>query len=156
MRRMLRERRSIARATTAAILLATGVVMVPGVAASRPLPPDPDGGGPVSTPSDEIDLADFPADRWIVQLDEPAVAETAGAGRLDMAAPENVVRRDELRGRQAEFESRLEAAVPGAETERAYQVVLNGLAVDMSRRAGGRRAPAARRPGGDARRRRTS
>ena len=51
---------------------------------------------------------------------------------LDVAAPANVAYRNQLKARQSSFRQQLKQAAPSAQVERSYQVVLNGMAVDMS------------------------
>jgi subtilisin family serine protease len=128
--------RFVARVAAAAGLIAATAIAVPTMATARPAPPDPDGGpsrAPTPEESGEIDLADFAAQRWIVQLDGApvAVADTA-AGQLDVTTPANVAYRRALKADQTSFRQRLARVAPGARVERTYQVVVNGLAVDMS------------------------
>jgi subtilisin family serine protease len=126
----------VARWIAAAGIAVATSIAVPATAAARPAPPDGDGApGRAPTPdeSGEIDLADFAADRWIVQLAAPSVAShDTTAGPLNVATAANVAYRDQLEARQSGFEQQLARVAPGAEVERTYQVVLNGLAVDMS------------------------
>ena len=128
--------RFVARGAAAAGLIAATAIAVPTMAAARPAPPDPDGGlsrAPTPDESGEIDLADFAADRWIVQLDGApvAVADTS-AGPLDVATPANIAYRGHLKANQTSFRKQLARVAPGAKVERTYQVVVNGMAVDMS------------------------
>ena len=134
---MVHSRQIFARWIAAAGVLAAVSVAVPSAAGARPAPPDPDGtpepAAATPTESGEIDLADVAADRWIVQLAAPSVAEAdATAGALDVATPANVAYRNQLKARQSSFRQQLKKAAPSAQVERSYQVVLNGMAVDMS------------------------
>ena len=125
-------------ASSAALL---GVLLVqasPG--AARPDPGADEqatSGGPPATGT--VDLATVDADRWIVQLAEPSVARRASdaAGgdlaALDLSTPANATYRDQLEGAAGELRCAVASRVaPGAEVERTYQVVVNGLAVAMT------------------------
>jgi subtilisin family serine protease len=128
--------RFVARGAAAAGLIAATAIAVPTMATARPAPPDPDGGltrAPTPDESGEIDLADVAADRWIVQLDGAPVAEAdTAAGQLDVTTPANVAYRGQLRANQTAFRKQLAKVAPGAHVERSYQVVVNGMAVEMS------------------------
>ncbi|MGH9117055.1 MAG: S8 family serine peptidase [Acidimicrobiales bacterium] len=93
---------------------------------------------PAVRPPGTVDLATADADRWIVQLAEPAVArhaaDAAGGelGALDLSTAANAAYLDQLESRQEGFAGQLEQVAPAAEVERTYQVVVNGLAVAMS------------------------
>ena len=137
---MVQSRQIISRWIAAAGVLAAVSVAVPSAAGARPAPPDPDGtpepSASTPTESGEIDLADVSADRWIVQLAAPSVAEAdATAGALDVAAPANVAYRNQLKARQSSFRQQLKRAAPSARVERSYQVVLNGKNLRIALRA---------------------
>jgi len=91
---------------------------------------------------------DSPTGRWIVQLAEPSVVSHAraiqpadaadqatdqAATKVDPDAPDSTAYAGHLRAAQADFGSRLRQAVPGAQVERDFHVVFNGLAVKMSK-----------------------
>ena len=135
----LRGRRGL-RAGAVAIGLVAAIVMPASPAGARPTPPGPDGpsapatppAGPSSKPG-KVDLATFPADRWIVQLQEaPVSANSTGTAKLDTTTPANLAYRDQLRAHQADFGRQLAQVARGAQIDRTYQTVLNGLAVKMS------------------------
>jgi subtilisin family serine protease len=134
--------RRTARRCTALLAATLGVVLVLSTGAdARPDPgPIPDGAPdatPVSKPASPI-AGPNASGRWIVQLADPSVAEKAGGGPvvnaepLDVHAPANVAYRDSLEADQSGFEARLARVAPEARVERSYQVVLNGMAVDMT------------------------
>jgi subtilisin family serine protease len=90
-----------------------------------------------------VDLATYPAKRWIVMLDQKPLARYARAKRglrlsggnpvkLNLAA---AVNRTYLRGlarNQSAFKVRLARVVKGFRVERSYKLTLNGLAVRMN------------------------
>ncbi len=149
----MRRSRVVLRVGAALLCAAIIPLFSPTGAGARLRPPDPDGPAvnpPVSKVPGEIDLADVAADRWIVQLDDPAVATRARALGTDVTTEESRTYRDSLAVQQYSFGPQLAAAAPGAHVERDYQLVLNGLAVDMTRDARGRRPRVARRARGNA------
>ena len=62
----------------------------------------------------------------------PSPSPTSPPAPLDVTTPANVAYRNQLKARQSSFRQQLKQAAPGAQVERSYQVVLNGMAVDMS------------------------
>src|SRR5215212_10211372 len=94
-----------------------------------------------------INLATYPAKRWIVQLNGaplatyrggvPGLRATAavetGASRLDVSTTRSRAYVSHLRSVQRAFAKRLARRLPGIHVQRTYQVVLNGLAVKMNR-----------------------
>jgi subtilisin family serine protease len=91
-----------------------------------------------------IDLATYNAKRWIVQLDGKPLARFPRAKRgisyaglarpkLDLKAAVNRRYLNRLARAQSGFTVRLRRAVRGARVERRFRVVLNGMAVRMSR-----------------------
>ena len=108
------------------------------------------GGNPTAAPSPsakKINLATYPAKRWIVQLNGaplatyrggvPGLRATAavstGASRLDVASTRSRAYVSHLRSVQHAFAQRLAHRLPGVRVQRTYQVVLNALAVKMTR-----------------------
>jgi subtilisin family serine protease len=95
-----------------------------------------------------IDLATYNASRWIVQLrGVPLASYGLGVGRLN--GTNNAVSRSarmnvksarsaayvsQLKSQQRAFTQRLVRTVRGAKVQRSYQVVLNGLAVKMTKK----------------------
>ncbi|MDX6483909.1 MAG: minor extracellular serine protease Vpr [Gaiellaceae bacterium] len=73
----------------------------------------------------------------VVTLDAPSLAQARltnayaarGGRRLGMSAPSSVAYLQSLAREQAQVESRIDAAIPSAETRWRYSVVLDGLAV---------------------------
>ncbi|MDP8962306.1 MAG: S8 family serine peptidase, partial [Actinomycetota bacterium] len=136
--------------TTVIILLVLGLTGVPGFAASPAhvrAASEPAGEAAASPRgAAALDLASHPAERWIVQLaDPPAARYQGGVGVLRATAPAATVRPRLaisapgtqaylrfLHDRQRDVTSSILAAVPGAQVERSYQLVLNGLGVRMS------------------------
>ena len=110
-----------------------------------------------------IDLATYPAKRWIVMLDKQPLARYSRAKRGLSLAGGNpaklnlraAINRTYLRGlarNHSAFKARLTRVVKGFRVERSYRLTLNGLAVRMNRGAG-RQGPAHEgRPRGRARR----
>ncbi len=100
----------------------------------------------VSPPGPTIDLATYPAQRWIVQLQDPPLATyrgninglratsiaSTGEDRLNPDSATSVAYTNYLDSQQRAFAQQLANVAPGAEVEQSYQVVLNGLAVSMS------------------------
>jgi len=100
-------------------------------------------GGPEVTDGDQPTLA--PADRWIVQLTAPALAQytggiagltptaisVTGANRLNVNTPVAQAYVAYLKAAQAEVAQAIQKAVPGAVVERDYQVVFNGMAIKL-------------------------
>jgi minor extracellular serine protease Vpr len=94
-----------------------------------------------------INLATYPAKRWIVQLTGAPLATyrggvkglratsaaSTGAARLDATTARSRAYTSYLQARQRALAQRLTSVVPSAKVQRSYQVVLNGLAVKMSR-----------------------
>src|SRR5215211_232661 len=107
------------------------------------------GGRPTAAPTvtRAVDLATYQAKRWIVQLDGAPLATyrggvkgfratsavSTGASRLDTSSARSRAYTNHLQARQRSFAQRLSGVVPSAKVQRSYQVVLNGLAVKMSR-----------------------
>ncbi len=105
---------------------------------------------PTAAPSHsakKIDLATYPAKRWIVQLNgaplatyrrgaaglHGTAAAVTGASRLNVSSARSRAYVSHLRSVQRAFAQRLARKLPGIRVQRTYQVVLNGLAVKMSR-----------------------
>lgn len=113
-------------------------VGMPGAAAQAPEVPAPD--------SDVIDLASYPAERWIVQLEDPPLAayrggvaglpataaSATGFRRLSLASSESTAYLAHLAGQQDRFVAELASVARNARVERRYEVTLNGMAVTMS------------------------
>jgi subtilisin family serine protease len=106
------------------------------------------GGKPAGSSSPaKIDLATYPAERWIVQLNgaplatyrgglaglRATAAVATGASRLNVSSARSREYIRHLRDVQRAFAQRLLRRIPGAHVQRNYQVVLNALAVKMSR-----------------------
>src|SRR4051794_41061391 len=120
-----------------------GVVLVAAAAASvgggAVLP----GGAPTSASSASrarIDLATYPAKRWVVQLKGAPLATWRGsaAGRTTFAADSTLsassrAYASRLQAAQHAFAGRMLRLVPDARVQESYQVVLNGLGVAMTR-----------------------
>ena len=124
-----------------AVVVALGMVaalIVPAptaVAKTTPNPDDSSGSRPAprAPGNGKVDLATFPADRWIVQLKDPPVSgRPSAAPRLDTKTADNLAYRDQLRSHQSAFNQELHRVAQGAQVDRSYQVVLNGLAVRMN------------------------
>src|SRR5215831_18828330 len=91
-----------------------------------------------------INLATYPAKRWIVQLKAPPLATYRGAAsthgaagvqsRLNVNSARSRAYVQRLQTAQHAFAQRLTKAVSGAKVQRTYQVVLNGIAVEMTRK----------------------
>jgi subtilisin family serine protease len=141
--RVRHSRRPFAGRLVAASIAVLSVVL--GLASPGAARPDPGrdepaaGGGPRT--AGVTDLATADADRWIVQLDEPSVANRASLAAqaaggeltsLDLTTAANAGYRAHLEAGQDTFGQELEQVAPGAAVERAYQAVVNGLAVSMS------------------------
>ena len=96
-----------------------------------------------ATNAKAIDLATYPAKRWIVMLEKQPLAKYSRAKRglrlsggnpakLNLAAPVN---RTYLRGlarNHSAFKARLTRVVKGFRVERSYSLTLNGLAVRIN------------------------
>jgi minor extracellular serine protease Vpr len=108
------------------------------------------GGNPTAAPSQsakKINLATYPAKRWIIQLNGAPLATYrggvagfratsavgTGASRLDVASSRSRAYVSHLRSVQNAFAHRLAHRLPGVRVQRTYQVVLNALAVKMTR-----------------------
>ena len=93
-----------------------------------------------------INLATYPAKRWIVQLKGAPLARyagyrttaPAGSSRLDASSRTSRAYMRRLVQRQHAFTVRLKRLLPGVRVQRTYQAVLNGLGVKMSRRQAAR------------------
>jgi subtilisin family serine protease len=107
-------------------------------------------GKPTAAPppsAKKIDLATYPAKRWIVQLNgaplatyrggvaglRATAAVATGASRLNVSSARSRAYIRHLRDVQHAFTQRLVRRLPGTRVQRTYQVVLNALAVKMSR-----------------------
>jgi subtilisin family serine protease len=102
------------------------------------------GGDEAATRTASIDLATYPAKRWIVMLDKKPLASYPRAKRgLSLAGGNpaklnlaSAVNRTYLRGlasNQQAFKARLSRTIRGLRVERSYRLTLNGLAVRMNR-----------------------
>jgi subtilisin family serine protease len=109
--------------------------------------------GPTAKPIDgaraekkAINLATYPAKRWIVQLKGAPLATyrgyqtaaRAGTARLDVDSQASRTYMRRLVARQHAFTLRLKRMLPGVRVQRTYQAVLNAVAVKMSRRQAAR------------------
>jgi subtilisin family serine protease len=129
------------------LLLATAVASAGGSSGSAQAQP---GGKATAAPSHstkKINLATYPAKRWIVQLNgaplatyrggvagyRATAAAATGASRLNATSARSRAYVSHLRSVQHEFAQRLAHRLPGVRAQRTYQVVLNGLAVKMNR-----------------------
>ena len=92
-----------------------------------------------------VDLATLNASRWIVQLrGAPLATYGLGVGRyngannasahLNVRSSSSAAYVSQLKSQQAAFTRQLVRTVRGAKVQRSYQVVLNGLAVKMTRK----------------------
>src|SRR5262245_35598159 len=94
-----------------------------------------------------IDLATYNAKRWIVQLQGAPLASyglygrfhttkngQATHARLDVKSASSTAYIARLDAAQRAFRQQLARTVHGAKVQRSYQVVLNGLAVKMTRK----------------------
>ena len=95
-----------------------------------------------------LDLATYNAKRWIVQLEAAPLASvgrglgsfrttktaTARKARLDVTTASSKAYVKRLQASQRAFTSQLVRAFPGVQVQNGYQVVLNGLAVKMSKK----------------------
>jgi subtilisin family serine protease len=92
-----------------------------------------------------IDLATYPASRWIVQLSDPPLAQYRGglAGlsatapglighRLDFASVSSTAYLTHLRTERERVTTAIAKIARGARVERSYEVTVNGIAVAMS------------------------
>src|SRR5436190_22889526 len=109
--------------------------------------------GPTAKPIDQaragqkpVNLATYPAKRWIVQLKAAPLAtyrgfqtaSRAGSTRLDVSSRTSRAYMHRLVQQQRAFTLRLKRMLPGVRVQRTYQAVLNGVAVRMSRRQAAR------------------
>jgi minor extracellular serine protease Vpr len=109
--------------------------------------------GPTAKPIDRaragqkpINLATYPAKRWIVELKGAPLATyrgyqaaaNAGTTRLDAGSRTSRAYVRRLVRRQHSFALRLKRMLPGVRVQRTYQAVLNAMAVKMSRRQAAR------------------
>jgi subtilisin family serine protease len=134
--------RRISLVVVAFLLLAATVASAGGGAvrtSGKPAAPSPS--------AKKINLATYPATRWIVQLNgaplatyrggvaglRATAAATTGASRLDVASTRSRAYVSHLRSVQRAFAQRLARRLPGIHVQRTYQVVLNALAVKMTR-----------------------
>jgi subtilisin family serine protease len=98
-------------------------------------------------PGKSIDLATYNAKRWIVQLRGAPLARvglagsyhgtngaSAGAGRLSTTSARAASYVSGLKAAQRTFARQLVRSLPGVKIQRGYQVVLNGLAVKMTKK----------------------
>lgn len=99
---------------------------------------------PASRP--QIDLATYQAKRWIVQLKDPPAAkykggignfkataiQATGETKLNVDSANTKAYISYLEARQKAFTNDLLKVAPGAKVDLTYQVVLNGMAVQMS------------------------
>lgn len=97
-------------------------------------------------PGPMLDLATYPAQRWIVQLADaplaaytgglPGLAPTAldvtGARRLDFAGPDVQAYRRHLTAAQRSLRQTLAKVAPGHRVDRSYTITVHGLAVKMT------------------------
>src|SRR5262245_20504865 len=95
-----------------------------------------------------IDLSTYNAKRWIVQLrGVPLASYGLGVGRvnaannarvsharMDVKSARSVAYVDQLKSQQRAFIRQLHRVVHGAKVQRSYQVVLNGLAIAMTKK----------------------
>ncbi|MGH8903693.1 MAG: S8 family serine peptidase, partial [Egibacteraceae bacterium] len=92
-----------------------------------------------------IDLATYPARRWIVQLADPPLAQYRGrlvalpatatqltGNRLNTASIPNTAYLAHLRTQREHLTAALGRVARGARVERTYEVAVNGMAVAMS------------------------
>jgi minor extracellular serine protease Vpr len=93
-----------------------------------------------------INLATYPAQRWIVELKGAPLATyrgyqtagSAGTTRLDVRSRASRAYMRRLVQRQHTFTVQLKRMLPGVRVQRTYQAVLNAVAVKMSRRQAAR------------------
>ena len=109
--------------------------------------------GPTAKPIDgaragqkALNLATYPAKRWIVQLRGAPLATyrgyrtaaRAGATRVDVNSRASRAYMQRLVQQQRAFTLRLKRVLPGVRVQRTYQAVLNAVAVKMSRQQAAR------------------
>ncbi|MFN8498216.1 MAG: S8 family serine peptidase [Anaerolineae bacterium] len=142
-------RRSVIRWLSLLAVLA--LLLAAAATASAHQPPDADSGADEPAVSKApaaptLDLATYPAKRWIVQLKDAPVAKynggvagykatsakAAGQAKLDADSGDAKAYAAYLESQQKAFASTLSKVAPGAKVEQSYQVVLNGVAVRMS------------------------
>jgi len=140
-------RKTLLITTIALVLLGVAIL---GVRGAQPIEPPGvskgDGTAPIMLPqTDGDDIPKAPPDRWIVQLEDPPLAQyrggiqglgatavsATGARRLQVDTPEAQAYIDYLEAEQASVATAVEEAVPGAYIEYDYQVVFNGLTVNL-------------------------
>jgi minor extracellular serine protease Vpr len=122
------------------LLLALLAATITGAAAARTTK-----GKSAKAGSAQIDLATYNAKRWIVQLDGKPLARYprvkrgltfAGMSRpakIDLKAAVNRRYLNRLARTQFSFAARLRNAIRGVRVERSFRVVLNGMAVRMTK-----------------------
>src|SRR5438046_6967076 len=127
----------------AMLVLALTVIVLPAQAASN-------NGGPSSWPPGPIQTADRTptrsvSDRWIVRLNDPPLAQARGSspgfvamtlgttadGKLQLDSPAAQQYRAALEQQQTSVFARIQRALPGAQLQRRYQIVFNGLSVAL-------------------------
>jgi subtilisin family serine protease len=105
-------------------------------------------GAPVPWPPGPVQTADRPAtraitERWIVRLAEPPIAQAPGigsgfaasasgaasGGRLQLDSPAAQQYRAYLEQRQTSMFTQIRRAMPAAQLQRRYQLLLNGMSV---------------------------
>ena len=122
------------------LLLALLAATLTGAAAARTNGGDDE----ATTRQATIDLATYPAKRWIVQLNGKPLARYPRAKRglglagrnsakLNLSAAANRAYLRGLARNQRAFKARLARIARGARVERSYRLTLNGLAVRMNR-----------------------
>lgn len=121
------------------LLLALFAATLTGAAAART-----NGGDAQARSQSTLDLATYPAKRWIVVLDKQPLARYPRAKRglklaggnpakLNLAAAVNRIYLRGLAKSQQAFRARLARTVRGFRVERSYSLTLNGLAVRMNK-----------------------
>src|SRR6476659_7777115 len=123
----------------ATLLLALAVIALPAQAATNP------GGapGPIQT-ADRVPTRSV-SDRWIVRLGAPPLAQAPGVspgfvtmavgttanGKLQLDSPAAQQYRAALEQQQANVFAQIQRALPGAQLQRRYQVVFDGMSVAL-------------------------
>ncbi len=142
-------RRSVIRWLSLVAVLA--LLLAAAATATAQQPPDADSGADEpaaqkAPAAKTIDLATYPAKRWIVQLKDAPVAKyqggvssykataakATGQAKLDADSADAKAYGAYLESQQKAFATALSKVAPGAKVEQSYQVVLNGVAVSMS------------------------
>jgi len=122
-------------------LVLVAVFVTSGAGATRQSAKSPAAAG-------RIDLATVNAKRWIVQLDgaplatyrggvagfRATAAASTGSSRLNVQSARSAAYVARLKATQQAFTTRLARVIPSARVQRTYQVVLNGLAVKMTKK----------------------